>query len=368
MAKETEALSPTATATAEPVRDARDLDIEKMRPNSQEYRDWRMGRKSAKEPSSEDLSATAASTTATETEDEEEETEVTAVKEAPPATAATAAESQAATTSEKKKARQRYHELVDLIRAKDAEISQLRQPKETHAEKPAPQAGTVANQEITEPGMDDVDPKTGKPAYTTFGEYLKARDTWLEEHILKGSTERIEKAHNERMSQEQARQVTDQFRNRVDKAREKYADYDEIVGAPALHIPANSPMEASCVLSEHGAEMAYMLGQNPAEAERIAKLPAFQQAREMFLLELLAGGWDGLAKDSRFQPRLTSSLKKKTVTAATAIPHEIGGSGQVLPDEVEQAAKDAESDDDPQAVRRFIAASNRRDLARRKGK
>lgn len=343
------------------------LDIESLSPSSQEYRDWQLGKlpagkkTSVKSSPKKETPASAESAPATETEDLAED------EDSPSSAAETAAESQPAPAQRGKKGEKRYHELVDIIRQKDAEILQLRTPvkPETAAPKAESQPAGDKNAAAQEPALDGIDPETGKPF--TVGGYMKAHDKWLENSLLSKAEKQAEQKQRERMSQQQTQEITDRFRNRVEKAREKYSDYNEAVLAVDPYAKENTPLAGALVLSEHGPEMIYLLAKNPGEAERISKLAPFDQAREMFLLELLAGGFDSLVKDKRFEPKLSASLKtKKTITAAPQPAHEVGGAGQVLPDEVEQAAK--ESEDDPQATRRFIDAANRKRIARLKGK
>lgn len=357
------AAAAATTATQTPAEAAKpavqqDFDLENLSPNSKEYRDWQSTGKLPKKVSSEK----AASTTAEE--EELDESETAEDEDSPTSAAETAAEAQPANNRPQKgkRSEHRYHELVDLIQQKDRELAELRKPKEA-AESTA--KAQPAAKEVPEPGMDDKD-ETGKAKYPTMVEYMKARDAWLTEKLVGTIDQRTEQRQRERMSQEQAREVNDRFRNRLDKAREKYEDFDKVAMSKDLPIPHGSTMESAIVLSEHGAEMSYLLGKDPKEAARIAKLNPYEQAREMFLVELLAGGWESLAKDPRFTPKITAAPAKVKITAANRPAIEIGGAGQVLPDEEEQAAK--ESDSDPQAVRRYIDAANRRAIEKRKGR
>lgn len=73
------------------------------------------------------------------------------------------------------------------------------------------------------------------------------------------------------------------FDARATITRERYADYDTVIGNPNLAITTS--MAEVIMDSETGPELAYHLGKNPAEAARIASLPAIRQAAELGRLE-----------------------------------------------------------------------------------
>jgi hypothetical protein len=73
------------------------------------------------------------------------------------------------------------------------------------------------------------------------------------------------------------------YLERVDEAIEKYTDFTQVVENPALHI---TPVMADTIrTSDVGPDVAYYLGSNPREAERIASLAPFLQAKEIGKLE-----------------------------------------------------------------------------------
>lgn len=76
--------------------------------------------------------------------------------------------------------------------------------------------------------------------------------------------------------------VSDHF-EREENAREKYADYDQVTRNRDLSI---TPTMAEVIqASDIGPEVAYHLGQNPKEAERISRLPPLLQAKEIGRIE-----------------------------------------------------------------------------------
>ena len=65
-------------------------------------------------------------------------------------------------------------------------------------------------------------------------------------------------------------------------ARQAHEDFDEVV---ETDIKISQPMQQAMLDSEQGAEVAYWLGKNPKEAERIAQLPPVGAIREIGRIE-----------------------------------------------------------------------------------
>jgi len=71
------------------------------------------------------------------------------------------------------------------------------------------------------------------------------------------------------------------WEEKVSRADGKYDDFDEVVG----DLKPTVPFVAALMEAENGEDIAYHLGKNPKEAERIAKLPPLSQVREIGKLE-----------------------------------------------------------------------------------
>lgn len=87
----------------------------------------------------------------------------------------------------------------------------------------------------------------------------------------------------QREVQQQQAQVLESHRDREEAAREKYDDYEDVVYNPKL--PITPIMAQTIQASDMGPDVAYYLGTNPKEAERIARMPAIAQAKEIGKLE-----------------------------------------------------------------------------------
>lgn len=97
------------------------------------------------------------------------------------------------------------------------------------------------------------------------------------------ATKKAEELLARREFERQQVQLVSAYHERVDEAIEKYPDYQQVVENPSL--PVTNVMAASIRASEIGPDVAYYLGSNPKEADRISRLPDFLQAKEIGKLE-----------------------------------------------------------------------------------
>ncbi len=126
----------------------------------------------------------------------------------------------------------------------------------------------------------------GRPDATKFAsteDYVEAVSEWKANQII----EKREKARAEtdaRTQQErQHAEIMQAHTAREDAARDKYADYDDVVFDDTL--PISKAMADTFRVSEQGPELAYFLGKNRDEAARIAKLPPILAVKELGKLE-----------------------------------------------------------------------------------
>lgn len=78
-------------------------------------------------------------------------------------------------------------------------------------------------------------------------------------------------------------EIMDQYHDKEEEVRGKYDDFDQVAYNPNL--PITDVMAETIRASEIGPELAYHLGSNPKEAERIARLSPFLQAKEIGKIE-----------------------------------------------------------------------------------
>lgn len=74
-------------------------------------------------------------------------------------------------------------------------------------------------------------------------------------------------------------EVRQNWDTQLDKGHEAHADFQEVINNPNLNM--TDPMAHAVMGSDYGSEIAYHLGKNPQEADRIARLDMASQVREI---------------------------------------------------------------------------------------
>ena len=78
-------------------------------------------------------------------------------------------------------------------------------------------------------------------------------------------------------------QVLESYQEREEAARDKYDDFEQVAYNPKLSI--TNVMAETIQSSDIGPELAYYLGSNPKDADRIARLTPIMQAKEIGKIE-----------------------------------------------------------------------------------
>jgi hypothetical protein len=73
------------------------------------------------------------------------------------------------------------------------------------------------------------------------------------------------------------------YQEREESARDKYDDFEQVAYNPSLRI--TTMMAETIQASDVGPDVAYYLGSNPKEADRISRLAPFLQAKEIGRIE-----------------------------------------------------------------------------------
>ena len=109
---------------------------------------------------------------------------------------------------------------------------------------------------------------------------FESTDAYAEALALKKAEELIA----QRDRQKEQAEVVELYSEREEKARDKYDDFEDVVYNPKLRI--TDVMAETIQHSDLGPDLAYWLGSNPKEAERIARLSPILQAREIGKIEV----------------------------------------------------------------------------------
>lgn len=141
----------------------------------------------------------------------------------------------------------------------------------------------------------EASPKPKREDFQDPDTYEAALITWTTETTTKAMEARREQERStETAQQEQERQQKEQqkatealqksWKGAREAALEKYPDYEEVAESDEVQITA--PAAFAIMNADNGPDIAYFLGKNPKEAERIAALPALKQQLEIGRLSL----------------------------------------------------------------------------------
>ena len=98
------------------------------------------------------------------------------------------------------------------------------------------------------------------------------------------AVQKAEQLLQQREQQRQQHDILEQYHDREEEARAKYDDFEQVAYNPS--VPITEVMAQSIQASDVGPDLAYFLGSNIKEAERIARLSPILQAKEIGKLEV----------------------------------------------------------------------------------
>jgi hypothetical protein len=321
--------------------DSAAVDLKMPAPGDQGYDEWR---KTGKLPELAEAEPVEHAEEKPETQVQEHETRSSEEEESAPSASVTAAASEAARPQKgKKTADARKAELNAEIREltrKAADLRQsLTQPSVTPESRPAaePEKKTEPARGKAEPQLDDKN-TDGTPKYKIYAEYQKDWSNWvMKEAVREARAAASEHTTTAQKQQETARAqaiIAEVWNGRVTEARTKHADFDAVALNPELPIKQGSITDAFILDSDHGAEVLYYLGKNPAELTRIQVLNPLAQARALFSIE----------NTFSVAPAAKPAASAKPVTKAPPPPHQVSGKPAAQLDEVEQAVKEGDQE------------------------
>lgn len=87
----------------------------------------------------------------------------------------------------------------------------------------------------------------------------------------------------QREIQKQQAEILEKYHDREEEARSKYDDFEQVAYNPTLKI--TTVMAQAVQASDAGPDIAYYLGSNPKEADRISRLSPILQAKEIGRIE-----------------------------------------------------------------------------------
>ena len=181
--------------------------------------------------------------------------------------------------------------------------------------------------------------QTLRAAPTATADQFESTEAYAEALALQKAEELIAK----REAAKQQSQVLESYHDLEEEARSKYDDFEQVAYNPKL--PVTNVMAETIQSSEIGPELAYYLGSNPKEAERISRMSPLSQAKEI----------------GKIEAKLVSAPPVKKTTSAPA---------PILPVTARSSGAPAYDTTDPRSTKtmtdsQWIEAERRRQLKKR---
>ena len=145
----------------------------------------------------------------------------------------------------------------------------------------------LAEQELERlKGQGSQETEQGKPSVDSFDDY----DAYLEALADWKVSQRLAKQQEEARLRSQAEQIASK-QVAIEQAalsiaaagKQKYEDFDAVIASDGVTF--TDEMVEALASSEHGAEVAYYLGKNPSESQKLAMLPPVQLGRAIAMIE-----------------------------------------------------------------------------------
>ena len=105
----------------------------------------------------------------------------------------------------------------------------------------------------------------------------------VEQYAEALAAQKAEQLLAQREVQKQQAMLVEAYHEKEEEARNKYDDFEQVAYNPKL--PITNVMAETIQASDIGPDLAYYLGSNPKEAERIARLSPYLQAKEIGKIE-----------------------------------------------------------------------------------
>jgi hypothetical protein len=149
-------------------------------------------------------------------------------------------------------------------------------------------------------------PQPSVPAATPTAEQFESTEAYAEALAERKAEELLAK----REAAKQQSEILDAYHEKEEEARTKYDDFEQVAYNPNLRI--TTVMAQTIQASDVGPDVAYYLGANPKEADRISRLAPILQAKEIGKLEAKLASEPPVKKTSSapapFQPVTARSV------------------------------------------------------------
>lgn len=172
---------------------------------------------------------------------------------------------------------------LDRVAAKANAVGERRAARKLQREVDQRVQEALARQKPADEPTQEAAQRPRRDQFQDDDTYVEALADFKAKEVLRVHNETSEKQRREEQQRQWKQAVEQTFAEREDSAREKYDDYDDVVGSE--YVPITQPMADAIKLMDKGPDVAYYLGTNIEEAKRIAKLHPLKQAQELGRIE-----------------------------------------------------------------------------------
>lgn len=173
---------------------------------------------------------------------------------------------------------------------RDAEAAKIRNKYERKLEKARIEAETRAQvmQEVTAKQATQDAPR--EEEFADYADYLKAVARYEVKQELAQEREQQRNQEAQRSQQTEQARKAELEEALMEKGTNKYPDFEEVAEGTgellrAKGLKFSQAMLGALLEADNSQDIVYHLGKSPEEAERIARLPAYAQAKEIGKLE-----------------------------------------------------------------------------------
>lgn len=183
------------------------------------------------------------------------------------------------------------------------ELTRQRHEEARNAQALRAELDALKRQQTTSKTFAEIDAKMPDISqYGSLAEYQRAMSDWTTERAtavaMQKWQEHMEKLDGERTKQSAEVQQRQEYIERENVALEealhdgvkKYPDFQQTLMNPDLPSVRGTPLMGFIMTADNRVDIAYALGKNPAELERLLRLPPLYAAREIVKLDLKFSG------------------------------------------------------------------------------
>ncbi len=162
---------------------------------------------------------------------------------------------------------------------RDGQIQQLneRLAKLEKGEKAAPAAEAKDEKEATAEVADDPEPT--EEQFADYRQFVKAQARWEARQEFRDQLTKIEAKEAEKVALEQQQAEVKEFKGRLEEARERYDDFDEVIGRRNIQVP--QVVVDTIPGLENGPDVMYYLAQHPDVCEKLMEMKPHRAVAEI---------------------------------------------------------------------------------------